>query len=259
MRGIPTTILFLSLCLAIAKAAPLRGPAPGNLDGKSQPATEQNQTHQPPPDQQNKSPSEWWLVGLTGALVSVGVVQSWVFWIQAGRLRQTIDIMGDTAERQLRAYVSANARSLLSFNSQMPICVTVGLQNAGQTPAHEMQFAGGVLVMEYPYRQGTDFNISFEGDVSKTVLHPGQTFVAHAAAKQRIPDEALTAIRDGTCWRLYVGGVVSYKNAFGRCRSTKFLASAGGRDFAEALSVAGGDPGRADLNWQHTREHNKAT
>lgn len=182
-------------------------------------------------------------------------------WSASGVAEKTAQIMKETAERQLRAYVSAEARSLLSFDTRTPIRITVALQNAGQTPAHKMQFAGSVVIMDHPYKKGTTFDVSFEaeGDVSKTVLHPGKEFMAQAVAKHTVPDEAIVAIRSGTKYRLYAGGVVSYKDAFGKPRLTKFLASAGGQDFLEAIDVARDDLSRAHVSWNHTSEHNEAT
>ena len=48
----------------------------------------------------NKDAADWWLVVLTGGLVFVGLLQAYVFWIQAGRLRQTIEKMDEIDKRQ---------------------------------------------------------------------------------------------------------------------------------------------------------------
>src|SRR5690242_4569432 len=39
----------------------------------------------------DQSSANWWMVRLTGAIVFVGCVQTIVFWVQARRLKQTID------------------------------------------------------------------------------------------------------------------------------------------------------------------------
>ena len=55
---------------------------------------------------QNENNAEWWVRVLTAALVGVGLLQLFAYIIQARRLKQTIGVMHDTAERQLRAYLT---------------------------------------------------------------------------------------------------------------------------------------------------------
>ena len=51
-------------------------------------------------EEDGKDAADWWLVILTGGLIAVGLLQAYVFWIQAGRLRQTIDKMDEIDKRQ---------------------------------------------------------------------------------------------------------------------------------------------------------------
>ena len=50
----------------------------------------------------DKSPADWWMVRLTGAIVLLGCVQTIVFWVQARRLKQTIEKMDKIARDQTK-------------------------------------------------------------------------------------------------------------------------------------------------------------
>lgn len=51
-------------------------------------------------DRQDVSSANWWMVRLTGVLGLIGIVQAGVFWIQAGRLKETIKKMDEIARGQ---------------------------------------------------------------------------------------------------------------------------------------------------------------
>jgi len=87
-----------------------------------------------------------WMMLFTGGLVLVGILQLWVFGLQARRLRQTIDTMDKTAERQLRAYVLPENGGIIDGLMMEPPRAEfmnvpgIGLiiKNTGQTPAHRV-------------------------------------------------------------------------------------------------------------------------
>jgi hypothetical protein len=73
-----------------------------------------------------KSPADWWTVWLTSALVFVGVLQFFalvgqgvVFWIQARRLRETINLTRDIADRQERDTRTLIAATQSNANAAM--------------------------------------------------------------------------------------------------------------------------------------------
>lgn len=85
---------------------------------------------------QEKSP-DWWMVGATAALVGVGLLQLAAFTVQACRLGQTFNLIKDTSERQLRAYIGfkyGHAR----LDERSVIGANVCIRNSGQTPAYDL-------------------------------------------------------------------------------------------------------------------------
>ena len=49
-----------------------------------------------------QSPPDWWMVRLTGVIVLLGGIQTIVFWVQAKRLKQTIEKMDEIAMGQTK-------------------------------------------------------------------------------------------------------------------------------------------------------------
>jgi hypothetical protein len=91
---------------------------------------------------QEKSP-DWWMIGLTLALIGVGLLQLAAFIVQAWRLVQTIHVMKETAERQLRAYVSIKQFGISPMIDTQTNALTgwelrLVWQNTGATPTRDM-------------------------------------------------------------------------------------------------------------------------
>ncbi len=53
-------------------------------------------------DREEKASADWWMVRLTVCIAIIGGIQAWVFWVQAGRLKETIDKMDEIAQGQTR-------------------------------------------------------------------------------------------------------------------------------------------------------------
>jgi hypothetical protein len=66
----------------------------------------------------------------------------------------------------------------------------------------------------------------------------------------------MDAILDGREWRVYIGGIVSYRLASGVECQKRFLQSIGGPDFAAALKLVQ-ESGRARLNWEYAPKYNE--
>jgi hypothetical protein len=85
-----------------------------------------------------KQEADLWLVRLTGILALVGTLQLIVFGIQARRLRQTIETMKDTAETQLRAYITVTVAEIRGFSIGFHPQGHVAVRNSGQTPGYDV-------------------------------------------------------------------------------------------------------------------------
>jgi hypothetical protein len=165
-----------------------------------------------------KAASDQWLVYLTGGLVFVGVVQVFVFSIQAYWLRQTIDVMRDTATRQLRAYVSVPKSRLLNLTGPGLAQSHVIIRNAGQTPAYNLRHVGGLALGPIPPNVGAD---EFRGPTTVAVLAPGDQVEQITAAGRELTDDDRNELRSGAK-SIHVYGDIRYKDAFGHERFTRY-------------------------------------
>lgn len=140
-----------------------------------------------------------------------------------------------TAERQLRAYVSAEVlngrvgyatavdeRGLVTKGSGFT--VTLVLRNRGQTPAHNLTYWVRFEVSAFP-RPGLNYKPPDEY-VANIVLHPdGERTRPQAVV---LTEAERLAIESGREMRLYLWGVVAYYDAFNVRRETRFRLMYGG-------------------------------
>jgi hypothetical protein len=136
-------------------------------------------------------------------------------------------IAKDTAERQLRAYVSVIVEKHPDFNGQGPIEAVLLFKNTGQTPAFKVRarsvfsVAGGNTLSDAEIGEIRDYMARMKGHES--VMFPGQEFRQSAE-----PGTGLTLTSDqkisvsmgaATFW---VNGEVNYTDAFGYPHFTRF-------------------------------------
>jgi hypothetical protein len=121
----------------------------------------------------------------------------------------------DTAERQLRAYVTVIGGSLCIQNKT--IHGVLELKNSGQTPAYELTIWSQMKIqpsdetfVEEPPRHD-------DSTLAKIVVGPGST--TNPRDRLEIPadnDISLPAIRNGKAW-VYIWGRIDYRDAF-KCK-----------------------------------------
>jgi hypothetical protein len=182
-------------------------------------------------DRQQKSANDRKLVDFTGYLVvatailaAIGFLQLCVFGLQARRLRQTVEAMEDTAERQLRAYAQVTDLRFVppQATSAQPLSVGYRISNTGQTPAYQVAPAFGLNPYQPDFKPGTALPIKPDGgggEKSRSTLGPGQH--QGGSCSRLITDAELAAIRRGE-QRLYLYGTVWYEDAFKTQRHTNF-------------------------------------
>jgi hypothetical protein len=171
----------------------------------------------------DKSSTDRWLMIFTGGLVVVGIVQVLVFGLQALRLKQTIEQMKATEERQLRAYVQTdvNPAITVAIDPNQIAMMPVSLKNCGQTPAYDVEINGRILPYDYPLvGELPDFPKSAEG--SRIVIQPGQVFGTHLTADRLWTNHEISRLQANDNIRLYAYGLITYRDAFGQTRRTRF-------------------------------------
>ncbi|MHB8268812.1 hypothetical protein [Bradyrhizobium sp.] len=183
-----------------------------------------------------------WIAGVThkyeGLITAAFTVVLAIFtgrlWYSTDKLwGATTDLVKgaeDTAQRQLRAYVYVDPGNG-EIRIGLPISIAMLVKNAGQTPAHETRVWTKVEVIDFPLRENLKIELPDDA-VPKLVIHPG-TF-AYGIQIQR--DAPLTATEGAALRadskRVFLWGVIFYKDVFNRDRETHFRLSFGGEAFA---------------------------
>jgi hypothetical protein len=135
----------------------------------------------------------------------------------------------DTAERQLRAYVSVDKARVIGVNGSQQPKAHVVIKNYGQTPAYELLHWTGMEVETWPHPDNFDFVL---GTLAKHTLGPGAFIHGYQDRFLKGPPRALTTeqhagLRDKSM-ALYVFGEIRYKDAFRKTRFTKYKMMIGG-------------------------------
>jgi len=157
-----------------------------------------------------------WTITLAAITTILGAGSLVVYWMQALRLRQTVEQMRLTEERQLRAYIGVvGSQSAVRLNgTSEQINILLSVRNFGQTPASNVTGVGAAVRCR-----------SFE-EIGQHKLEPfveNGLLMPHAETGHQILCRTVepTLEMDET-WQVYVFGLVTYIDAFGITRKTEF-------------------------------------
>lgn len=175
-----------------------------------------------------------------------------------------LDHLEDTAQRQLRAYVSIDPRTVSNFGTTHTIVVGADARNHGLTPASNMSHVFLMGPLPNPLPNGFVFPEPYRRIATNNSLFPG-SIVPVRYIDDRVLTAAEIAAINGNSQRFHIWGITRYEDAFGRERTTRFSASFGGPEFAQttANAIAGilrpdGTAGPGWFwDWEH--RHNEAT
>jgi hypothetical protein len=121
----------------------------------------------------------------------------------------------DTAERQLRAYISARKGRINNVIAGSIPAAVIKIKNTGQTPAYELMGFFGITFVPYPFQRIPD--VPKPDVLSKTSLAPNQTINLRAETATAIEQRHIDALRDGN-GAFFIGGLIEYVDAFRRPR-----------------------------------------
>lgn len=171
---------------------------------------------------QKEAESAFWSVAqvvVGGITFVVLVIQAVVFGTQARRLRETIEQMKITEERQLRAYICWQEGCVAPHASEGYYDVTFSLRNSGQTPAYDVQSWRCSSIVDLP-----EPNAPFQTADSwggRGMVGPGANMGAVGELRNKLTPEDRINIKQGKR-TIFVWGEVTYRDAFGKPRFTRF-------------------------------------
>jgi hypothetical protein len=145
--------------------------------------------------------------------------------LQTVALFVTFFIMAYVAIRQLRAYVFPRVKGMKTFSLTEPIDITIGIKNAGQTPARECESSGVVFIGALPLDDNTKMPEPGEapGNLKhgKAGIYPQEEMFIDCECIDSLNDGIIEALRIGRA-AIYVAGEARYKDMFNFRRRSEF-------------------------------------
>ncbi|WP_172592463.1 hypothetical protein, partial [Nitrosomonas supralitoralis] len=147
-------------------------------------------------------------------------------WWATRRLVQGAE---DTAQRQLRAYVSINLDEKMFFDSDGLLNAPFITKNNGVTPANFMLCSLHIGLFRFPLDTELD-PPNYSPTSSNSSLFPGEQVRQYATLPRELNQTETQVIENGE-GAIYVWGEVRYKDVFNKQRSTQFRMYSTGADF----------------------------
>lgn len=165
---------------------------------------------------------EWWLVWLTGGLVIVtGILAGYTACLW-GSTKALANDSKESAERQMRAYISNLQVRCSPFTDAAPHRIELLFKNFGQTPAYNVSIWSRVEEMSVEAATTFDFPME-EPTPQSATWGPGQE--VHMPLPLIFKNGPY--VQDGSFVR-FAFGQGNYKDAFGKRRNFRFRYAQGG-------------------------------
>jgi hypothetical protein len=144
----------------------------------------------------------------------------------------TVNKMKDTAERELRAYVAVGPNSHVKYGTDtLSLGYSVQMSNSGRTPAHKAHCVGRMMVLPYPYREGSllaKYPVEPPDYRPKSLVSiqvGGTAYGNLLLEEEQITEEKFLQLIGDVVNRVYVFGIIKYEDVFKQKRTTKFCFS----------------------------------
>ena len=194
-------------------------------------------------EQKEKTESDRWLVRFTAILAVATVVLAVGTGFLWNATRRLVRGAEQTAERQLRAYVSVESATITGLQTGFTPTARLRVKNFGQTPAYALTGNGGIAL-----------GIAFDKLPPPTSTQPGKTVSGlpiGATTDQfhvlpaPLTQEMVDLLTNGAL-TLWVYGSMQYQDAFSRVRTTSYRFQAGGATGVHGDQLAICEDGNAE-------------
>lgn len=209
-------------------------------------------------EQHQEKPKESWWQRATGDPIAVFTAVLTIFTgILAWTTWKLVRGAEDTAERQLRAYVSVEVGAAISFRVGEIIRIGMLMKNHGQTPAYKIAHHGLVALIANPLP--AEFRIRPPADLNPSAgtLHPDQDTRAISSSRAPLSREEFEMLTSTESVRAYILGVATYQDIFGREWTTQTFGFIRNDDLLAAVADIGGTD--RSVRFVYVDEHTYAT
>jgi hypothetical protein len=192
-------------------------------------------------------PKHWIEYGVFAFVVITAIATATAAWYT----RKESETAAENGRRQLRAYVFPDQANLIWEGTAKPTLAEIMIKNSGQTPAYRLSTVTAVVLGDFPL-QG-DLHVPPMPD-NHTVLPPTASYALSVPMGKPLTDDQLKAIQKGT-QAIYAFGEISYVDAFGECRITRyrFYYSGAGADIGSRAGLTYLDEGNTEVQCPKTK------
>jgi hypothetical protein len=157
---------------------------------------------------------------VNGALAFIAVIAAIIYYCQLQQMKRQLTL-------DQRAWVTVSEIKLLAplKVGERPT-LQVKFLNSGRTPALDAHGAGVVFIKDSVKESELVENVLSGGENSHAVIGPNDISYVYIKRSEALEnDETFKAIEDGKIRRLFVFGVVWYKDIFGYTHKTRYCYS----------------------------------
>ena len=168
--------------------------------------------------------------------------------ISSKAAQESVTTLKERTAMQMRAYVAVLVGAAIYQERERGLRFEARplIVNTGHTPAHNLGFQAAAKIMAIPLADDFDFPIQ-EQRIGAAMLGPQQNFTMKVIVPDFVDDEEVAAIKQGDEKALCVWGLVTYTDAFGEPRETRF---------SQMVFWLRDDSG---ITGHYTQQHNEAT
>jgi hypothetical protein len=162
-----------------------------------------------------------------------------------------------TSQAELRAYISIAPSTIFPFSATTPLRAHFEFQNHGSTPAFDTRAIAAIDILPEPLPKDFHFPDLPTPRSAPVVVFKDQTF-GGSSEKRSLSSFEITEVLSGTS-RIYVYGIVTYRDAFGVSRRTRFARSVEAPPSVFQRLSTGYEVEGKDLFFASAEHHNDAS
>jgi hypothetical protein len=128
-----------------------------------------------------------------------------------------------SAKRGLCAYVGVEAISIANIIADQKPTIQIKIKNFGKTPAYRLIYDFD-MVIEKKFKWKLSYKRNWSG---RNILNPSDTFTIHSTKNDPLSAAEVADLQADT-QRIFLFGVIKYRDAFHRARKTRVRNECGG-------------------------------
>ncbi len=138
--------------------------------------------------------------------------------------RKNAFLMQNILHKQMRAYVAVDVGTAAYQDKTHNFAGIPSLINTGFTPARNVSFSATAAILNVDKILPQDLVIPDNGEmiINDAGIGPRQQFTIQGVVKRRFPENQIRGIMEGSKRRLFVWGIVTYDDVFGKHWITHF-------------------------------------